>query len=181
MYCERQRGDLCRVHSINNWFGSHILSEYDFINYCNEYDGKIKGLKSINMDGFAEGRSIVSYIMDVKFNKFVMLIPLNSYSNSRKHIDLNHYKNMIRKLNYYFEFNKGHIWVNKKINGYFYKFDSITGINMTYNNGIGNNGYLLIIDNYNLYEEIEYIISIIKKYNTIKEEYEISYIIYIMH
>ena len=58
IFCERQRGDMCRMHSINNYYGRKILDETDFFRYCDKYDKLIKGLNSRNMDGFAEGRSI---------------------------------------------------------------------------------------------------------------------------
>ena len=70
IFCERQRGDFCRMHSINNYIGESRLNEEEFYKYCDEYDSIITGLKSRNMDGFAEGRSIVSYIMDILVNKF---------------------------------------------------------------------------------------------------------------
>ena len=89
----------------------------------------IDGLKSRNMDGFAEGRSIVSYIMDILFNKFIILIPYNSYSNSKKHLDMDFYNKIYNKVNSFFEFNKNHIWINKKINDKIYKIDSIGGVN----------------------------------------------------
>ena len=50
------------------------------------------------MDGFAEGRSIINYILDVIDNKYVLLIPINNYSNSRNHIDINHYQKILTNL-----------------------------------------------------------------------------------
>lgn len=167
VFCERQRGDMCRMHSINNFIGKEILNEENFYNYCDNYDEIIKGLNSRSMDGFAEGRSIVSFIMDKIFNKFLLLIPINSYNKSRIHLDIEHYNELLRKCNCFFEFNKNHIWVNKKINSCFYKIDSLGGVNETNVKCLSNNGYFLVIDSNNLYEEVNYLIN---KINIMKFE-----------
>ena len=167
LFCERQRGDMCRMHSVNNYIGRELLNEKEFFNYCDNYDELIYGLNSRNMDGFAEGRSIVSFIMDKVFCKFLLLIPINSYNKSRIHLDMEHYNELLRKCNCFFEFNKNHIWVNKKINDSFYKIDSLSGVNETNVKCLSNNGYFLVIDSNNLYEEVNYIIN---KINTMKFE-----------
>ena len=169
IFCERQRGDFCRMHSINNYIGCAKLNEEIFYKYCDEYDSIITGLKSRNMDGFAEGRSIVSYIMDILLNKFILLIPFNSYKKSRSHLDMDFYNKIFIKVNSFFEFNKNHIWINKKINGKFYKIDSIGGVNEINVKKIGNNGYFLVIDDFLLYEHVEYFITLIKS-NINKDE-----------
>ena len=165
IFCERQRGSMCRMHSINNYYGNIILNEKKFLDYCNEYDKIIKGLNSISMDGFTEGRSIVSYIMSKIFNKFLLLIPINSYKESRHHLDISHYNQLLKKSTCFFEFNKNHIWVNKKINGKFYKLDSLSGVNETNIRNLNDNGYFIVIEKYNLYEEINYIIKLINTKN----------------
>lgn len=163
IFCERQRGDMCRMHSLNNYNGNSFLNENEFFKLCDEYNKLIAGLNSRSMDGFAEGRSIVSYIMDKIFNKFIILIPINSYNNSRSHLDIDHYNELLRKSNCFFEFNRNHIWVNKKINNKFYKIDSLSGINETNVRNLTNNGYFIVIDRHMLYEEIDYIINLIFK------------------
>ncbi len=163
IFCERQRGDFCRMHSINNYVGGSKLNEEIFYKYCDEYDSIIDGLKSRNMDGFAEGRSIVSYIMDVLFNKFILLIPYNSYKNSRKHLDMDFYNKIYNKVNSFFEFNKNHIWINKKLDGKMYKIDSIGGVNEINTKNMGKNGYFLVIDEFLLYEHVQYFINLIKR------------------
>jgi hypothetical protein len=159
LFCERQIGDMCRMHSINNYFGKAFMNESEFFKYCDNYDKIIKGLDSKSMDGFAEGRSIVSYIMDKKFNKFLFLIPINSYKASRNHLDIEHYNDLLKKCNCFFEFNKNHIWVNRKIGNKYYKIDSIGGVNETNVKCLSNNGYFLVIDRKNLYEEVNYLIN----------------------
>jgi hypothetical protein len=181
IFCERQRGDFCRMHSINNYIGESRLNEEEFYKYCDEYDSIITGLKSRNMDGFAEGRSIVSYIMDILVNKFIILIPYNSYANSRKHLDMEFYNKIYNKVNSFFEFNKNHIWINKKVNDKMYKIDSIGGANEINVKRMGKNGYFLVIDEFLIYEHVEYFINLIKtnndnqKENDFVENYEIIF------
>jgi hypothetical protein len=163
IFCERQSGDLCRMHCINNYNGISLLNEQTFFSHCDKYDKLIDGLNSRSMDGFSEGRSIVSFVMDKLFNKFLLLIPIHSYNGCRNHLEIEHYNELIKKCNCFFEFNKNHIWVNKKINNKFYKIDSLSGVNETNVKCLNNNGYFLVIDGYNLYEEINYLINLIKK------------------
>ena len=73
IYWERQSGDLCRLHSINAYFGFKKLDQIAFFNYCREYDEIIKGLKTEGMDGFSEGRCIISHILDTLDSKYVFL------------------------------------------------------------------------------------------------------------
>ena len=163
IYCERQRGDLCRLHSINAYFGYKKIDEDEFFKYCSEYDEVIKGLKTIDMDGFAEGRCIISYILDTLDKQYVYLIPINSYNGARNHIDIDRYNKLIKLVNGFFEFNKGHVWFNKKINGIWYKIDSISGVNMINEPSIRKNGILLIIDDKHLYNELFYYLNLVDK------------------
>ena len=164
IYYEKQRGNMCRLHAINGYFGKTILNDKQFFEYCDEYDKIIDGLYSRNMDGFAEGRSIVSYIIDKLDNKFLLLIPINSYKNSRKHLELNRYLQIIPILDNYFEFNIGHK-INKKIGNKWYKIDSLSGVHEInqINKFQKRNGYLLVIDDKLLYKELEYYIECLAK------------------
>ena len=112
IYLQRQhKSNLCRMYSINNYFGYEKISEKDFENYCKKYDEFIKGLNTYNNDGFSEGRCLTSYIIELLDNKFCFLIPINSYDNSRNHIDIDYYKKKMKYIEDYFEFNKNHIWI----------------------------------------------------------------------
>jgi hypothetical protein len=166
IYVECQRGDLCRLHSINAYFGYKKIDENEFFKYCSEYDEVIKGLKTVDMDGFSEGRCIISYILDKLDNKYVFLIPINSYTSVRNEIDIDRYNKLIKLVNGFFEFNKGHVWFNKKMNGKWYKIDSISGVNMINVPNIRNNGILLIIDDKHLYNEIFYYLNLINSDNS---------------
>lgn len=180
IYCQKQIGDLCRMHSINNYFGKEVINQEVFKKYCNEYDSLIYGLKSIQMDGFAEGRSIVSYIIEKLDNKFLLLIPIKINSSIRNHLDLERYNKLMKNNNFtnYFEFNKNHIWINRKINGQYYKIDSISGVNMIEPNKLGNNGYFLVFEDFLLYDEILHHFKILTANKLQKIEYDTEIIIY---
>ena len=167
IYYERQKDDLCRLHSINAYFGFKKIDESEFFKWCDEYDNVIKGLKTKGMDGFSEGRCIISYILEKMENKYVFLIPMNSYKGIRNDIDIDRYNKIIRGIGGFFEFNKGHVWFNKKIKGRWYKIDSISGVNNINTPIIRNNGFLLIIDGKHLYNEIYYYLESIKNSDSI--------------
>ena len=95
IYYEKQRGDLCRLHSLNAYFGFKKFDDSEFFKLCSEYDGEIKGLKTQVMDGFSEGRCIISYVLDKIDNKYVFLIPINSYKNARNSLNLDRYNLLI--------------------------------------------------------------------------------------
>ena len=167
IYWERQKGDTCRIHSLNAMFGKPQISEDEFKKLCQEYDTIIWGLNSIQMDGFAECRSIVSYVVDKYTKKYTQLVPINVngiHSKNREYWNYNRFVPKLgRTIKAYFEFNKGHIWFNKWINNEWYKIDSLSGVNLC--NPIkkfSNNGYLLIFEQEELFNEIEYLICFVK-------------------
>ena len=177
IYWERQKGDNCRIHSLNAMFGKHHISESEFKTLCEEYDSIIWGLNSIQMDGFAECRNIVSYVVDKYTKKYTQLIPINVNGIHTKNREYWNYNRFTPKLGNtikaYFEFNKGHIWFNKWINNEWYKIDSLSGVNLC--NPIkkfSNNGYLLVFEPEELFNEIEYLIGFVK--DNIETEYAIN-------
>ena len=168
MYWERQRGDLCRLHSLNAYFGYQRLTENTFFSYCDEYDTLIPGLTSRSMDGFTEGRCIINYIIDVLDNIYTLTIPIESYSNSREYINYERYKKIINTLDCYFEFNKGHVWFNKKHDGVWYKIDSITGITRI-DPHLNKNGYILVFNIKQTLKEMNYYRYCIHAYSSFKK------------
>lgn len=167
IYWERQQGNNCRIHSLNAMFSHKFLDESKFKLECSEYDKIVEGLNSIDMDGFAECRSIISYIVDKYTQRFTLLIPININGIHNKNRELWQYNRLIQLLGdsilEYFEFNKGHIWFNKYIDGSWHKIDSLSGV--TKQNTIrsfGNNGFLLVFESSAIYKELEFILDILK-------------------
>ena len=166
LYCERQSGDLCRLHSINAFFGYNKFSTNQFFDLCEEYDKHIPGLISKNMDGFAEGRSIISYIVNKYTKKFVFLIPIKCDQLSeryRNQYDIDRLTKFIgKKIVYYFEFNRGHIWLNKYYNNKLYKIDSLSGVNhINIPHRFSNNGYLIVFEKSLMINELQYYLNMI--------------------
>ena len=183
IYWERQRGNNCRIHSLNAYFGESKISDSHFKTLCEEYDSLITGLESIKMDGFAECRSIISFIVDKFSNKFCQLVPINLrgvHNKNRDFWNYSRYLNFFGKeggVNCYFEFNKDHVWFNKNIHGEWYKIDSLSGVNnINKLRKFGENGYLLVFDNKILFYEIEFLIKLIsKEKNNDRFESEIAF------
>lgn len=170
MYYEKQRGNMCRLHSLNAYFGYKKLDETTFFNYCDNYDKLIKGLNSRDMDGFAECRCIINYIIDIIDKKYTLTIPINLFKNSREYVNIDRYNKLLPLINYYFEFNKTHVWLNKRDNNKWWKIDSISGISLI-DPKFKNNGYIIVFDNNLLVEEIDYYRMLLKNDNQIKEIY----------
>lgn len=168
MYWERQRGDLCRLHSLNAYFGYQRLTENAFFSYCNDYDSIIPGLNSRSMDGFSEGRCIINYIIDILDNVYTLTIPIDSYSNSREYINYERYKKILSNLDCYFEFNKGHVWFNKKKDNTWHKIDSITGITQI-DPRLNKNGYILVFNIKQTLKEMNYYRQCIHTYSTFEQ------------
>lgn len=167
LYWERQVGDNCRIHSLNAMFGFNKISENLFKEYCKEYDSMICGLDSIEMDGFAECRSIINYIVDKINRKYTQLIPINLNNIHMENRLFWKYDRFICKLgddiNEYFEFNKQHVWFNKCINGLWYKIDSLSGVTQQSSlKRFSDHGYILVFEKKAVLNEIEYLISILK-------------------
>ena len=168
IYWEHQQGNNCRIHSLNAMFGTKFLNETRFRQECNEYDKIIEGLNSIDMDGFAECRSITSYIINKYTGRFTLLVPINLNGINNKNRNQWNYNRLIRYLDghsisEYFEFNKGHIWYNKYINGKWYKIDSLSGVNIQNKpRQFSNNGYILIFESNLIFKELKYIFNFIK-------------------
>ena len=173
MYWERQRGDLVTfMHSM--LFGKQLLTEENFYNYCDEYDSLIKGLNSRNMDGFSEGRCIINYIVELLTRYYTLTIPINVFNNSHEFIDIERYSSLVKNNNIidYFEFNKNHIWYNKKNieENQWYKIDSLSGVYKTEPSIRGNNGIILVYRNYQIiFNEMNYFRKLIKQNTDFKK------------
>ena len=167
IYWERQRGDNCRIHSLNAMFGKKVITDELFKKHCESYDKLIPGLKSINMDGFAECRSIISFIVDIYTNKFTLLSPINLNNINKSNRDFFNYSRYLtylgNKITQYFEFNKGHIWFNTYKDNKWYKVDSLSGVNeINTITNFGDNGYFLIFSQKMIFLEIEYLLKFVK-------------------
>jgi hypothetical protein len=170
IYYELQKGGLCRLHSINQYFGFPKISESEFNLYIQNYDDEYK--KKYNLDisckswdiVSSDQKNIVSYILN-KNNIYTRYYAINQiYNKGSKHI-LN-----ILKGDVFFIFNEGHIWNLRKFKEKWYSVNSIGGINPINIQNITsekNIGFIIPVD---IQKEFYYNISIINKVFEKKDE-----------
>tara|TARA_B100001093_G_C26777435_1_gene993029 strand:+ start:200 stop:955 length:756 start_codon:yes stop_codon:yes gene_type:complete len=176
IYWERQVGNNCRIHSLNAFFGEKKITEEQFTEFCKEYDSLVPGLESIKMDGFAECRSIVGFIVEKYTSKYLQLVPINLRNVHKKNREFWNYDRFASFFENpdgilgFFEFNRDHIWFNKYTEGEWFKIDSLSGV--TKINKIrhfGENGFLLVFENELKFKEIMYLIDFIKSNKDLDE------------
>lgn len=126
IYWERQRGGLCRLHSLNAFFGYNKISDHDFANFGKEFDQRttrLFGHRASCMDFDTIGSdqlNIVSYIL----KKHNICTKYTAIGQSKDDICPSNLVN----VNRFFVFNDRHIWVMRKNNNQWYKVDSIGGV-----------------------------------------------------
>ena len=127
LYWESQKGDLCRLHSLNTYFGYKKISENEFKRYCQEYNKYIKDsyneiIKSENYDIFPT-YSLMSYIIHQIEGKYCYFIP---YGGLKK--EIMPLEKLLNKSSSFFVFNRKHVFTVKYHNKKWYKIDSLAGI-----------------------------------------------------
>jgi hypothetical protein len=77
VYHERQKGNYCRCHALNNLFGFQLVSLQEFDNYCDEFDklnnferGSSRGRHMFYNNGSTD--NLFGYILDKKGYKVKM-------------------------------------------------------------------------------------------------------------
>lgn len=133
IYWERQNSGLCRLHSLNAFFGYRKYTASDFIKICNEYDiekNKIYNLK-ISCKSFdvinSDQQNIISYILHNN-NKYTKYYPINYIYLNKISKDEFYEIHNLNDLSIFFIYNENHIYVIKKHNNRWYTVDSLTGI-----------------------------------------------------
>lgn len=132
VFVEAQRGGLCRMHSINNYFGKAVLSENSFDKLCEFYDDFMKTRYSIDTNckefdtSYSDHLNVVSYYL-LQNNIYCRYIPLGIvHTNGTKFINTD--VDNFDEEKGLFMFDEKHIWIVRKINGRWCKVDSIGGI-----------------------------------------------------
>ena len=169
IFYESQRGGLCRLHSINGFFGKVKLTTSQFTQYSKELDKYIKEKfheesHCLKFDYVSSDHNIlVSFILK-HYGIYTRYFPINSLYQKRgslqKHIgDL--------KGDFFFIFNSGHIWGARKKDGQWYKVDSLSGVsrfNMNSLESSRNTGFLIPVHpKVEFYRNLDKIQIILKK------------------
>ena len=124
IYYERQRGGMCRLHSLNAYLGGPVYSDSMFWEAANEFDISQKNKFGITMSSRSfdlvnsDQRTLISFILRTR-NIYTKYVAINTHE---KHVE------EALESGAFFVFNVDHIWIVKKNKGQWYKVDSIGGI-----------------------------------------------------
>jgi len=126
IFYENQSGGLCRLHSLNAFFGYSKINSNMFQKCVKLYDTYLKKRFNVNISSAAydlvnsDQTNLVSYILK-KHRIHVRYYALNSIYG--KPLDKE-----ILDTGFIFVYNFGHIWGVRKKNGSHYKVDSLGGV-----------------------------------------------------
>lgn len=124
MYWERQRGGLCRLHSLNAFFGYTKFTDTDFTEFASEFDKRQLWLfkqtcSSQNFDVVGSDQlNLVSFIL----SKFGIATRYYSIDEHLKH------QPPQIECDKFFAYDIGHIWIFKCESAQWYRIDSLSGI-----------------------------------------------------
>jgi hypothetical protein len=149
IYYQSQSGGLCRLHSLNGYFGKETISRQQFDNYILEYDDKYKKLYNFtssceSFDAVAsDQKNIVSYILK-KYNVYTKYYAMNQIHGK----NINEYIIKILKGDWFFIYNESHIYGARILNNKWYIVDSMRGVLSTNINSINqkNIGFIVPVN-----------------------------------
>jgi hypothetical protein len=126
IYWEQQRGGLCRLHSINAYFGKQEFNEKEFNEHADEFD-------SIQYDKFGENISCKTF--DIVNSDQCNLVThiLSSRGIYVRYVPPNEHKECVSiaiNAGCFFVFNLDHIWFVKKYDKEWYRVDSMSGVSI---------------------------------------------------
>jgi hypothetical protein len=130
IFYELQRGGLCRLHSINGFFGEAKVSTEQFNEFSKKMDKYIgdkfhEESHCLKFDSVSSDHNIlVSFILK-HYGVYSRYLHMNSLFQNPKQL-----QNNLNDLNgnYFFVFNAGHIWGIRRFNNKWYKVDSLSGV-----------------------------------------------------
>lgn len=130
IFYEHQQGGLCRLHSINGFFGESKVSTKQFNEFSKKMDKYIgdkfhEESHCLKFDSVSSDHNIlVSFILK-HYGVYSRYLHMNSLFQNPKQLQ----KNLDDlKGNYFFVFNAGHIWGVRRFNNKWYKVDSLNGV-----------------------------------------------------
>lgn len=134
LYCERQRGDKCRVHVINNLFGEPCLDDDTFAGLCAEYDRRVENsANTLDFDDFQSSQTfILPYVLETKFGLTSFWIAPFEFEKLRRAGVLRTLLDVLDfEQNRFLVMTVDHAWcVVKHNDGQWYKIDSLQGASM---------------------------------------------------
>lgn len=163
IYCERQRDDLCRLHSLNGYFGKEKISIVEFNKYQQDYDDEYK--KKFNFSSSCKNfdivasdqKNIVNYILK-KYGIYTRYYAMNQIHNKSIH----DYILKVLEGDYFFIYNEGHIWGCRRSENMWYKVDSLGGVSIMNINTLSNEKNIGFIIPVNIRQEFYINLNLIK-------------------
>ncbi len=132
MFHQKQKGNYCRCHAINNLFGRELVTLGEFDNYCNEFDKKngfIRGSSRNTHLFYNNGgvNNIFGYIIKKKGIKIKML-HFDFYRTKKVKANNNAIGYIIynRSHTYCVKINNGEKWIIDSMKARPTKIDSMT-------------------------------------------------------
>jgi hypothetical protein len=147
IFWEKQTNGLCRMHSINAYFGKTYITPNVFNKYIDIYDNYLTDRFNVITSSRAfdlvnsDQTNIVSYILK-RHGIHLRYYALNTLYH--KPLDQS-----IKQANVFFVYNFGHIWTVRKKDGVYYKVDSLSGVtsfNITCLNRLKDIGIMLPVE-----------------------------------
>lgn len=126
IFYEHQSGGLCRLHSLNGFFGRSEITPARFTEYIKMYDNYLLTRFNVSTSSSAfdlmnsDQTNLVSYILK-KHKIHARYYALNTLYGKPLDTD-------VINAAYIFVYNASHIWGIRKKNGSHYKVDSIGGV-----------------------------------------------------
>lgn len=140
IFYERQRGGLCRLHSINGFFGEAKITTQKFHEYSEKLDQYIKNKfheesHCLRFDSVSSDHNILVNFILKHYGVYSRYLHINSMFRKPKEmkqqlIDL--------KGDYIFIYNSSHIWGARRKNNQWYKVDSLSGVHRMNINSLSN-------------------------------------------
>ena len=129
IFYEAQYGGLCRMHSLNGYFGKSKISPDQFEKYIDLYDKEYK--EKYNFESScgsfdivaSDQKNIVNFILKKHgiYSRYYALNQLHGKNIKEHIIDI-----MLGE--YFFTYNENHIWGCRILNNQWYKVDSMGGV-----------------------------------------------------
>lgn len=150
IYYQPQNGGLCRLHSLNGYFGKEKITVTEFNKYQQEYDTIYKEKFNFessckNFDIVAsDQKNVVSFILK-KHNIYTRYYALNELYGKSTH---SHIINILDG-EYFFQYNETHIWGCRKKEGLWFRVDSLGGVRPMNINSLSNEknvGFIVPVD-----------------------------------
>ena len=111
IYHEKQKGNYCRCHAINNMVGKQLITIVEFNKYCDAFDALNK------FDKGSSKQKHYFYNNGGANNIFGYILQQKGYKPQMTHYDISKSKKVIqsRRLIGYIVYNRGHTYCIRKI------------------------------------------------------------------